>query len=209
MIFFIPRTPGFSWGPFRRGYLGHLKERLGALVSKLWTVYFTNSFVKLLEQRGQAPWFFLVRWCQGGCHGCFYFILRGVLPILVPPQKGIKVSNSNSKEEQIRVVHHWWATSHESPLVRSGFAAWNFVLKILMFCARELSAVICLRVRPWPRRLSRTPLWGTWICPITASALKPMRPGVSGGPRSPKALLAEYFTNRPQRDIAGPQQHVM
>ena len=31
----------------------------------------------------------------------------------------------------------------------------------------------------------------------------------SSGPRSPKAQLAEYFTNRPQRDIAGPQKHVM
>ena len=31
----------------------------------------------------------------------------------------------------------------------------------------------------------------------------------SSGPRSPKAQLAEYFTNRPQSDIAGPQKKVM
>ena len=47
----------------------------------------------------------------------------------------IKVSNSNSKEEQIRIVHHWWATSHGPPMVWSGFSAWNFLLEILMICA--------------------------------------------------------------------------
>ena len=31
----------------------------------------------------------------------------------------------------------------------------------------------------------------------------------SSGPRSPKAQLAEYFRNRPQRDIADLQKHVM
>ena len=51
----------------------------------------------------------------------------------------IKVSNSNSKEEQLRIVHHdascimyhWWAASHEPHMVWSGFAAWNFVFEIL------------------------------------------------------------------------------
>ena len=57
----------------------------------------------------------------------------------------IKVSNSNSKEEQIRIVHHWWATSHGPPMVWSVFSAWNFVLEILMICA---SWTFCSRFSP-------------------------------------------------------------
>ena len=58
----------------------------------------------------------------------------------------IKVSNSNSKEEQIRIVHHWWATSHGPPMVWSGFSAWNFVLEILVICAA--SWTFCSHLSP-------------------------------------------------------------
>ena len=55
----------------------------------------------------------------------------------------------------------------------SSSRSWWFALRV--------SAVICLRVRPWPRRFTRTPLWRIWIWGLTTSALKPIRPVFPGG----------------------------
>ena len=124
----------------------------------------------------------------------------------------IKVSNSNSKEEQIRIVHHWWATSHGPPMVWSGFSAWNFVLEILMICA---SWTFCSHFSPC-QALAEALEQNSTLTDLDLNTLgidseihearcfrgRGICSAWSSGPRSPKAQPAEYFTNRPQRDIA-------
>ena len=87
------------------------------------------------------------------------------------------------------------------------------------FALRELSAVISLRVRPWPRPWSRTPLWRSWIWIPSASTLKSMRPGVSGGEvfallgarvrGLPENPTSRVLHKPPSKGHSGPPKHVM
>lgn len=156
MIFFIPRTPGFSWGPFRRGYLGHLKERLGALVSKLWTVYFTNSlnlwnsFVKLLEQRGQAPWFFFGQVVSGGLPWLFAFYFERGLTLPGATTEGLSfrfrsILDMFSQGLPVRSAEHILGTEHrDSSLVVLYWSDW-FGFRLGLLGKIKISLKNCLR----------------------------------------------------------------
>ena len=117
----------------------------------------------------------------------------------------IKVRNSNSKEEQIRIVHHWWATSHGPPMVWSGFVAWNFVFEMLMICAS------CFRSHLSPcQALAEALEHNSTLTDLNLeenSFSKTFQAWLytwSSGRPSPNAplLAAKYFTNRPQTDMA-------
>ena len=89
----------------------------------------------------------------------------------------IKVSNSNSKEQRIGLEHHDASCIIDEPPVMNVLWFDRVLLsetsfsRFWWFALRELSAVICLHVRSWPRPWNRTPLWWTWIWNITAWCL--------------------------------------